>query len=338
VTAVAVAATQRGRGTRIRLAWGTVVTGAFVVSLLRPVSWALGLLGFLAGGGILLLAWPVVVLPTPTGLQNLLAGPVSSLVFGAPSTTLLLLIVGGIAGAALLIVGGTVLGAWAERQGIAVALDAAAEDGLELPPVDLHGAPGAWRVAVVRLLALAPVVVVAALAWRPLYDATYHELILPQDLATPLPVRVLGRVPWLVLAVAVAWVVSDAAAAVAVRRLVIERRPVFVAWLLGWADLVRRPHRILPTALLGVGVLVLLVAPAVAASAIGWGWVRDFLEADRDLVVTIGATLVWVAIWLGGLVLAGVGSAVRAAAWTLEMPRRLPDTGLGDEPATASPA
>jgi hypothetical protein len=34
----------------------------------------------------------------------------------------------------------------------------------------------------------------------------------------------------------------------------------------------------------------------------------------------VAATLVWVAIWLGGLVLAGVGTAVRAAAWTLEVP------------------
>ena len=47
--------------------------------------------------------------------------------------------------------------------------------------------------AVVRLLGLAPVVIVAALAWRPLYDATYRELVLPQDLvdaaAAPRPGR-----------------------------------------------------------------------------------------------------------------------------------------------------
>ena len=69
-------------GPRGRLPWGTVISGAFVVTLLRPVSWALGLAGFLAGGGLLLVAWPILVLPTPTGLQNALGGPVSSLVFG----------------------------------------------------------------------------------------------------------------------------------------------------------------------------------------------------------------------------------------------------------------
>ncbi|HYO42261.1 MAG TPA: hypothetical protein VES19_03615 [Candidatus Limnocylindrales bacterium] len=308
------------RRSRVRLTWGTVVTGAFVVTLLRPVSWALGLAGFLAGGGILLVAWPILVLPTPTGLQNALGGPVSTLVFGGPSAQLLALIVGGIAGGLALVLAGTLAGAWAERQGIAVVLEAAVDDGLAIPPTDLAGAPGAGRVAVVRLLSLSPVVIAGAAAWKPIYDATYHELILPRDLATPLPLRVLGEVPWLVLALMAVWLLSDAAAAVGVRRLVLERRTVFASWILGWVDLVRRPHRILPTALMGLGVLVLLLGPAMAAAAIGWGRVRDILAGDREPVVVLGALLIWVSIWLGGLVLAGVGAAVRAAAWTLEMP------------------
>lgn len=309
-------------GTRVRLPWGTVITGAFVVTLLRPVSWALGLASFLAGGGIVLVAWPILVLPTPTGLQNALGGPVSSLVFGDPSPTLVALIVAGIAASLLLVLAGTLAGAWAERQGIAVALDAAAEDGLGLPAADLDGAPGAWRVAVVRLLGLAPVVIVATLAWRPLYDATYQQLVLPQDLVTPLPLRILGDVPWVVIAVAGAWLLSDAAAAVGVRRLVLDREPVLAAWLMGWGDLVRRPQRIIPTALVGVAVLVLLVGPAMVAAAAGWARVHDILVGGRDPVIVVGAVAIWVAIWLGGLVLAGVGAAARAAAWTLEMPVR----------------
>ncbi len=315
------------RGSRVRLSWGSVLTGAFVATLLRPVSWALGLAGFLAGGGIVLVAWPILVLPTPTGLQNALGGPVTSLVFGEPSPGLLALVAAGIAGAVALVVAGTLVGAWAERQGIAVVLDAAADDGLELSAGSLEGAPGTGRVAAVRLLSLAPVAVAAALAWRPLYDTVYHELILPRDLVTPLPIRVLGRVPGLVLGIAAVWLVSDAAAAVGVRRLVLERRPVLTAWLLGWADLVRRPHRIVPTALVGTGLLGLLVGPALAAAAIGWGRVREILGEGRDPVIVLGAILVWVAIWLGGLVLAGVGAAVRAAAWTLEVPARLPGAG-----------
>ncbi len=313
---------------RSRLGLGTVLMGSFVVTLLRPASWALGVLGFLAGGGIVLVAWPIIVLPTLTGLQNLLAVPVVSLVFGSVSQQLLLEITGLIVGVAVLLVVGVLLGAWAERQAIALVLDAAPDDGLDRPLADLDGAPGAGRIAVVRLLALAPVALAAALAWQPVYDAVYHELILPTDLAVPLPVRVVGEVPWAVLGIALAWLLSDAAAAVGVRRLVLERRPVLVAWLLGWADLVRRPLRVVPTALFGVAAVALPLVPALLAAGIGWDRLREILAADGGAPLVVMATLVWVAIWLGGLVLAGVGSAVRAAAWTLEVPAVVPDAGV----------
>lgn len=311
-------------GSRGRLPWGTIVTGAFVVTLLRPVSWVLGLAGYLAGGGIVLVAWPIVVLPTLTGLQNALGGPVSMLVFGAPSPGLVALLVGGIVGAVALVVAGTLAGAWAERAAIVLVLDAAADDGLGLGPAatDLSGAPGMGRVAIIRLLSLAPVAIAGSLASGPLYDAIYHELIAPQDLVTPLPVRVLGAVPGVVLGLVTVWVLSDAAAAVGVRRLVMERRPVMEAWLMGWTDLARRPHRIIPTALVGGVVLALFMGPAMIAAAIGWGRVRDILVGGRDPAIILGAVAIWVSIWLGGLVLAGVGAAVRGATWTLEAPVR----------------
>ena len=113
-----------------RLPLRTVLAGSAVVALVRPVAWALGLVGFLAGGGLAVVAWPIVVLPTPTGLQNALGGPVSTLVFGAASPRLLLLIVGAVGAAVALLVAGVVAGAWAERQGIGVALEAAEEEGL----------------------------------------------------------------------------------------------------------------------------------------------------------------------------------------------------------------
>jgi len=220
------------------------------------------------------------------------------------------------------LVTGLLLGAWAERQLIAIALEAAADEGILAPAPDLDGAPGPVRIAVVRLLALAPVAVALLLAWRPVYDVTYRELTLPGNLATPLPIRVVGEVPWVVAGVLVAWLLADAAAAVAVRRLVIERRPVLVAWLLGWADLVRRPQRVVPTALVGVGVLLLLTVPGLLAAAVGWTRVRDVVLEGRDVTTTSVALVTWVGTWLGALVLAGIGQAFRSAAWTLELPRR----------------
>ena len=308
-----------GRPHRLPLA--RVIIGAFAVTLVRPSTWALGLAGFLAGGGLVLVSIPVVVLPTPTGFQNGLGGPISSLVFGTPSTALLTIIAFGVSGGVVLLLLATLTAAWAERQAIPIALGAAAEEGI-LPPADLAGAPGTLRVAGLRLLGLVPVGVAIALAYPAVYAAAYHELVLPDDLATPLPVRVVREVPWQLLAIALTWLVADAAASVGVRRLVQERRALLRAWALGWVDLVRRPVRVMGTAIVGLGVLAVLVAPALFAAALGWDRVRDVLDEGRDPLTVGLAVGIWVAIWLGTLVLAGVGAAIRAAAWTLQTAHR----------------
>lgn len=334
----AAAATTGAAPRATRLPMTAVVPGSVIVTLVRPLAWLLGLAGFLAGGGLLLMTAPIVVLPTPTGIQNALGGPVSTLMVGTPSTGMLLVIGGSIAAGVLLLLGGLVVGAWAERQLIGLQLDAAGDEGLLAPP-DLERAPGTVRVAVVRAFALLPVVAVLIVAWQPLYDAAYHQLILPDDLVTPLGIRVIRDVPWLVAAVGVAWLVADSAAALGVRRLVVGRSPILVAWLLGWVDLVRRPVRVAITAGFGVVVLALLAVPGVLAAASGWSRVRDVMTHPDDALGVWATVTIWVGVWLGGLVLAGVGAAIRAAAWTLEStpqpprgsatPPRVPDGATG---------
>ncbi len=316
------AAVAGAPGLHGRLGWRSAMAGAFVVTLVRPVSWIVGLAGFLAGGGLIIVAWPILVLPTPTGLQNALGGPASSLVFGSPSPGLLGLMVGGTVAVVAVVAGALVAGGWAERQGIEIALAAAVDEGLIGAAPDLRGAPGTGRVAVVRLMSLVPVAVVMVLALQPLYTVAYHELILPDDLVTPLPIRVIRGVPWLLAGIAVTWLASDTAAAEGVRRLVMERRSVPVALVLGWADLVRRPLRVLGASLVGLAVLALLTGPSLIAAAVGWQRVRDLLMSGQQPVLAMAAVLVWVAIWLGGLVLAAVGAAFRSAAMTMEAVRR----------------
>jgi hypothetical protein len=300
-----------------RLPMAAVLPGSAVVTLARPLAWLLGLVGFLAGGGLLLMTAPIVVLPTPTGIQNALGGPVSTLVVGTPSLAMVLVLGGAAVAGILVLAGGLLVGAWAERHLIALQLEAARDEGLLAPP-SIDGAPGTVPVAIVRLLALLPVVAVGIVAWQPLYDAAYRELVLPDDLATPLGVRVIRTVPWLVAAVAVAWLAGDSAAALGVRRLVVGRRPILVAWLLGWVDLVRRPLRVLLTAVFGVVVVGLLAGPGILAAAAGWARVRDVMTRPDDALGVLVTVAIWVAVWLGGLLLAGVGAAIRAAAWTLE--------------------
>jgi len=167
-----------------------------------------------------------------------------------------------------------------------------------------------------------PPLIVGVLAWPTLYNATYQELILPEDLVTPLPIRVIAHVPLVLVSLAGAWLLADAAAAVAVRRLVLERRGVAAAWAFGWADLVRRPHRIVPVALLGDIVLALATGPALVAAALAWARVREALELAGGSPIGIVVVALWVGIWLGAVVLAGVGSAARSALFTLEGARR----------------
>jgi hypothetical protein len=301
-----------------RLPWRAAVLSAVVLALVRPATWVVALAGFLAGGGAILLAWPIVVLPTPSGLQNLLGAPVSTLAFGSPSAELVRFAALASAAAAALLVGGLLAGSWAERRGIAMVLAAAAEEGYAAAASDLDGAPGPARVAVVRVAALGPPLLGFALAWPTLYKVAYKELILPEDLAAPLPIRIAGQVPLILLALGASWLVADAAAAMGVRRLVVERRGVLRAWALGWTDVARRPHRIISIAVLGVLVIVVTAGPALVAAGLAWGRVREALEMAPDSPAGIVVVALWVGIWLGSLVLAGVGAAVRAALFTME--------------------
>jgi len=307
---------------RPRLPWRSAVEAGVVVTLVRPETWVVALAGFLAGGGVVALAWPILVLPTPSGIQNMLGAPISTLAFGDPSPELVRVAV--VAGVLLvaLFVAGLLTGAWAERRGIVLVLDGAAEEGYTTSTPPLAGAPGPVRIAVVRVAALVPPLVVFAIGWPTLYSVVYKELILPEDLATPLPIRVITQVPLLLAAIVVSWLLADAAAAVGVRRLVLERRRVLRAWALGWADLVRRPHRIIPVALLGDLALVLSAGPALVLAALAWVRVREALELGGGPLIGLAVVALWVAIWLGAVVLAGVGAAIRASLFTLEGARR----------------
>jgi hypothetical protein len=314
------------------------MAAAAVVTLVRPGAWALALAGFLARGGIVLVAAPIVVLPTPAGIQNALGGPVAAMLLGTPPPELVALLAGLVLLLLAVVVGGHLVGAWAERAGIGLALEAAADEGIAgagiagagasgsesarldgdaRPDEDsLAGAPGAGRIAVVRLLGLVPLGLVLAASVGAIYDATYRELILPDELRTPLPVRILAAAPVTFAALGCAWVVGDAAASMGVRRLVLERRRLGAAWALGWWDLARRLPRVLGTMLVTLAVLAVCVGPGLLAAAVGWEQVRvTFLEGGDPVGMTI-AVLLWVAAWLGALVLTAVGAAFRNAAWT----------------------
>lgn len=327
---------DRGRRAE-RMPWGSVLLGALVVAFVRPAAWPVALAGFLGRGGVLLMLLPVLVIPTPTGIANAVGGPVSSFLFGSPSPALLTMLAAVIAGAIALVVAGAVVAGWSERSGILQSLRVAADEGF-VPPrhAQLAGGGSLASLAALRLLGLVPPLVALLLSAPVLYDAFYRELVLPDELRSPLAIRVLRDVPGTVLAVAATWLVADAATSLAIRRHVLERRGLVASWAAGWVGLVRRPVRVVGTALATVALTIGLVGPGLVAGAFAWIRARDVLREDRDALAIVLSVLLFVALWLGALVLAGVGAAFRGAAWTFEVVRvgdagRSPQTPA-DEP------
>ena len=312
---------DRGRRAE-RMPWGSVLLGALVVAFVRPAAWPIALAGFLGRGGVLLMLLPVLVIPTPTGIANAVGGPVSSFLFGSPSPALLAMLAAIAAGTLLLVVAGAVVAGWSERNGIVQALRVAADEGfVPAGHARVRGGGSLASLAGLRLLGLVPPLAALLLSGPVLYDAFYRELVLPDELRSPLALRILRDVPGTVLAVAAAWLVADAATSLAIRRQVLERRGLVAAWVAGWLGLMRRPIRVVGTALATVALSIGLVGPALVAGAFAWIRARDLLREDRDALAIVLAVLLFVALWLGALVLAGVAAAFRGAAWTFDVVR-----------------
>ena len=71
---------------------GAALSGALLVTLASPATWPLALAVFLLRGGLLVVALPILVLPTPVGLGNLLAPTLTAFVFGGISLQLVVMV------------------------------------------------------------------------------------------------------------------------------------------------------------------------------------------------------------------------------------------------------
>jgi hypothetical protein len=319
---------------------GAALTGALLVTLASPATWPLALAAFLLRGGLLVVAVPILVLPTPVGIGNILAPTLTAFVFGGISAGLVIL-VGSIvvAGLTWLIAGGLLAAALeAEAARIVVAYDGFVAPAGTCPqgaPADDLPAPRtphvarqrraeASRVLIARLLAHLPLAV--ALTWGStrFVEVTYHELTNPADVVTPLVWRVLLASPEVVAAVVLTWMVGQALGAMAARRVVLARGGVFRALRDASLALLRRPLAVfadfwLPTLALG-----LALAPSAVTAASAGTVVRAAMTAPDDPVEIVLAVVLFVSLWVVGLCLTGVICAWRAAVWTVgfgEAPR-----------------
>ncbi|MGZ8527777.1 MAG: hypothetical protein ACXWWR_03200 [Candidatus Limnocylindrales bacterium] len=302
------------------------LTTAALDALGAPRLWAIGLAGFLARGGIVLFALPVVVLPSVVGLTTFI-GPNSVTAAGlAPRLVTLIAVTAATVAAAVLL--GSVVGAATERALVRAIVDggaeAASQDGRAV-----RSAPLADLVAI-RLVALVPLGLAVAVGGARLGQVGYQELILPSDSAAPFVVRVLLAGPEAVAVLIVGWLVSELLAAVAVRLALLDRRgmPGALGAALVW--IVRRPVRSLAV-MIGTTIgSVALLGPGLVAASLAWPGVRTALLGPSEPTAALGSVALFVAAWFSGLVLAGLASTWRSVAWSLVV--------LGDHRGGGPPA
>jgi len=307
------------------MAWSRAMAQASVVAASRPRLWAFALLAFLARGGLLALVVPMLVLPTFVGISNTV-GPMSVTAAG-PTPRLIAMIATWLGVALVAIVGGTLIAAASEvalhRATVAPGADGA---GSWFPSVAIAAAPSsrraALRVATVRLGLLLPVAIALAAAVPAWVQAAYRELLLPSDLAVPLPVRVIAGAPLQAAVAVAAWLAAEVLGGLAARRVALHGSSVAAALRAAAGDVARAPVSSILTLAVAIGGTLLVLVPAVVAVGVAWDRARIALVDGTDAAAVIAATLVLVVAWTGCLVVAGMAAAWRSALWTAELARR----------------
>jgi hypothetical protein len=325
--------------------WHRAMPRAAAAAAGRPRLWAYALAAFLARGGVVVLALPIVVLPTFIGIANVV-GPASVSAAG-PSPRLVGLIVACAAAVATLVVVGTLVAAAAEtalhRATVTPDADTPSTPDRSDPSPMAGSPPGSMRravarVAALRLLLLVPVAAVTVVAVPAWIGVAYRELTLPSDVATPLVLRVVAGAPAASVAVLLAWLATEVVGGFATRRAVLLGASVPRALADGGVDPLRAPVGTVLTVAVALVLSVGLLLPAVWAVGAAWDAARRALVGEVDPIAALVVALALAAAWTVALLLAGIAAAARASLATAELLRRGPARGIVGVPGLAAPA
>ncbi|HUQ42961.1 MAG TPA: hypothetical protein VM451_00920 [Candidatus Limnocylindria bacterium] len=295
----------------MRASWPASMWSALAASLGRPDWWALALAGFLVRGGLLLLILPIVSLPSPASIANLVAPTIESLGLGGltPERGAAAVLIA--ASAALLVAIAGTAGAWFDA---ALLRETTADEDLAVgwSPTDTspRGAFG------IRLAAHAPTLLLLGYAVVRLIYATYDELLSPGDPAVPIVARVIGRAPETVVLVLLAWLAGESVGGLAVRR---HAAGIPTRQALGSSARQLVSRRGLATLVLTTLVVGAVAAPFAWLVGNAWEHLRSYLAADVTDVQLGAALLVLVAAWILGIAVLGAVLAWRSVAWTVEV-------------------
>jgi len=295
---------------------GATAVAALLAILERPATWLLGLLGFLVRGGWVIVLAPIVVLPTAVGLANVVAPLVEDIAFGRRTDEVIAAGVITAVVALVWLIGGGLLAAAAEVEGVRQTIV-----GLGDPPYADPLPHPVWRVLAVRSITLIPLVM--ALAWTGfrLITVGYRELTVPSDVTTPISFRILAGAPDAALLMVVTWLLAEIVGGLAARRVVIGGTNVRTAVVRSVGDLRGGLGRLVVLAILSAGVLLITIGVTALATGTVWDGLRAAL-ADADVSIGAVALLVlFVSLFVAGLVILGVATAWRSALWTVVVAR-----------------
>lgn len=302
---------------------GAALTGALLATLATPATWPLALATFLLRGGVLVVVLPIVALPSPVAFGNALAPTLMTVVFRGVSVDVAVIIgLVGLAVLAWIVVGGL---AAATLEAEAARLVARDEDQTEAdrstsghdPIVGAGHRRVATGILVARLAAHVPTGL--ALIWGSarLVAVAYRELTSPLDVTSPIVLRVLRGAPEVIAVIVVLWMAGEGVGALAARRIVLGGAGVARAIRDAILAIARRPFAVLADFLVPTAALALVLLPSTLAAAGGWGLVRAAMRSRDDPSGATLAVVLFVFLWLVGLVLIAVTAAWRSAVWSV---------------------
>jgi len=291
---------------------------ALLITLTQPATWPMALATFLLRGGLLLVVLPIVVLPSPVGLGNVLGPALTTVVLsGVPAGLAIVVTLIAIAILAWVVIGGLVAAILEAESARLVARHDEAGALLGVEGDRRTSGREAAGVLAARLVVHIPTVVALIVGSARLVSVAYRELTSPSDVVNPIAVRVLRSAPEAIVIVAVLWMLGEILGGIAARRIVLAGSSVPRALRESLVWVVRRPLPVLVEFWVPAAVLALVILASAVAAATAWGIVRVAMGSSTDPFGSTLAVLLFVALWMIGLLLIAVTNAWRAAVWSL---------------------
>ena len=267
---------------------------------------------------------PIVVIPSPVAVSNVVAPLIVPLAFGRiGSDVLVLAAVTATAIFVWLVIGGW-LAAAIELALIREAAAAAIDEGIVDAPAPADGSQPRQRdvaggMLATRLVVGLPLAAAVGLGAVRIVAVAYAELTNPTDVSLSLPIRVALGATAEIAVIVVAWLAAELLGGIAGRRVALAGAGVWPALRSAVVDAVRRPRSFVAPWLMWSIVLWGVLAGLLVAARVTWDQAQAAMSASRPDGIAIAAMLVvFVAVWLAGLSLAGLLAAIRTVGGTFE--------------------